>query len=356
MYYDYRKYLKKMKHNKENLANDQSGLASIFVTMIMMTVVVLIVLGFVQLSNREQGNALDKQLSSAAFYAAESGINEAKDVFKTNGYGFINLSKSSCAPNATYPQTIAGSVPTSNVKITCLIVNKNPTGITFDNILLQHYKVSSIQQASLLPINMINIYWKNSSPTNPITAGCFNSPPKNLPSSIAPSCEAGMLQVDVVSSTALNTSYTFYVYPSDSIGSVPTISAALYNGHEVAAYCTSGGSPPDRCGINISTPTPVSNLYYVRVVPFYAPAKVDVFVNNMLTGNTLVNGQVVIDSTGQAGSVIQRIRAVVSVGAADKNDVPIDPLSSSSNICKQFYYVSSTTIPYTINNTPLCLF
>ncbi len=60
------------------LKQNESGLAAIAVTMIIMGIVTLIVVGFATLMRREQRQALDQQLSTQAFYAAESGVNATR--------------------------------------------------------------------------------------------------------------------------------------------------------------------------------------------------------------------------------------------------------------------------------------
>jgi hypothetical protein len=55
----------------------EGGFVSIIVCMIIMTILSLITIGFAQIMAREQRQALDRQLSSQAFYAAESGVNDA---------------------------------------------------------------------------------------------------------------------------------------------------------------------------------------------------------------------------------------------------------------------------------------
>ena len=55
----------------------------VLLTMILMIVVGLIVLGFAQISRRNQRQALDRQLSTQAFYAAETGVNDAANLIKT---------------------------------------------------------------------------------------------------------------------------------------------------------------------------------------------------------------------------------------------------------------------------------
>jgi len=71
--------------NTESLQRNQSGMVSIMVTMILMIVMSLIVVGFAQVSRRNQRVALDRQLSTQAFYAAESGVNDAREFLDAYG-------------------------------------------------------------------------------------------------------------------------------------------------------------------------------------------------------------------------------------------------------------------------------
>lgn len=63
---------------KNNLNNNQSGIASMVIVILIMTLLTLIVLAMTQNSNREQRQALDRQLNSQALYAAESGLPTPK--------------------------------------------------------------------------------------------------------------------------------------------------------------------------------------------------------------------------------------------------------------------------------------
>ncbi|HSX32249.1 MAG TPA: pilus assembly PilX N-terminal domain-containing protein, partial [Candidatus Saccharimonadales bacterium] len=60
----------------------ESGMVAIMVTIILMIVISLIVLGFAQIARRNQRQSLDRQLSTQAFYAAETGVNDASKVIK----------------------------------------------------------------------------------------------------------------------------------------------------------------------------------------------------------------------------------------------------------------------------------
>src|SRR5581483_12189470 len=105
----------------------QSGMASFLIVMIMMVVITLIILGFSQVTRRNEREALDRELSSQAFYAAESGVNVTTSKIaayvKTNGY--TTLPDKTTCPNAYDPTAVGGvgaAIPNlgSGVRYTCV--------------------------------------------------------------------------------------------------------------------------------------------------------------------------------------------------------------------------------------------
>jgi Tfp pilus assembly protein PilX len=83
--------------------SSQSGMIAILVTLLMMIIISLLVLGFAQVSRHEQGNTTNTQLSTQAYYAAESGINDAgaaiQHLLSTSG---TVTNKDVCADTADY--------------------------------------------------------------------------------------------------------------------------------------------------------------------------------------------------------------------------------------------------------------
>jgi len=61
------------------LRNNEKGVISIIVTMVFIIVVGLIVLGFGEISRNQSRQTVDNQLSTASYYAAQSGINTILD-------------------------------------------------------------------------------------------------------------------------------------------------------------------------------------------------------------------------------------------------------------------------------------
>src|SRR3954464_6641054 len=79
--------------------NSEAGMASFLIVMILMLVITLIVIGFAQVTRRNSREALDRQLSSQAFYAAESGVNVTTNaiISHVNTYGLGSLpTKTAC--------------------------------------------------------------------------------------------------------------------------------------------------------------------------------------------------------------------------------------------------------------------
>ena len=66
---------------KQTITKNQEGMASLVIVILIMTLLSLIVLSMTKNANREQEQSLERQLNSQAFYAAKSGINDARDYY-----------------------------------------------------------------------------------------------------------------------------------------------------------------------------------------------------------------------------------------------------------------------------------
>src|ERR1035437_8641163 len=85
-------------------ANNELGAASIIVTMITMIIISLIVIGFATISRRIQQQSVNTQLSTQAFYAGESGGEDArKGSVAARSAGKTGPGKTSCNTNTDGP-------------------------------------------------------------------------------------------------------------------------------------------------------------------------------------------------------------------------------------------------------------
>src|SRR5579862_1015912 len=109
---------------------DQSGMASFLIVTIIVTLMALVSIGFSNLSSREQRQSLDRELSDQAYYAAESGLNDAKNYLSNPANQ--NTPNSSCNAPSANNFINGGDLSGSGVaKYTCVVINPTPTSMPF---------------------------------------------------------------------------------------------------------------------------------------------------------------------------------------------------------------------------------
>ncbi len=318
-------------NKKQSLVqSNEQGIVSILVTMIIMIVLSLIVTGFAQLARREQREALDRQLNTQAFYAAESGINDARRAIKDDNF---TTNKPDCGPIASVP-SLKNNVISSDGQISysCLLIKQELPST-------QH--VITPDESRIIPMNAVS----GGAPVN-ITGltitwtaqgGGANLTGRSVGEFPAYSAwgagNIGALRVDVIplsgslSPTSLsNNMLTFFAYPSNSGGAAGPSS----NGRVVSANCTS------ECKVVVSG-LAAASTYYVRLRAIYNPVDVKMCMNEC-GGITLVTGsQAEIDSTGKANDVLKRIKVRVDdvSDVADMDNFPEFGIESKNDICKK---------------------
>ena len=317
----------------------EDGIVAILVTMIIMIVLSLIVTGFAQLARREQRETLDNQLNTQAFYAAESGVNDAWRAVK-NGYAG---NKDSCGPISA--PTAPGETELSDNKVSsdgtiqysCLLINRDVTR-TINNV--------DTDESTIIPMSGFNTSGAPVSVGSMTFEWVANGAPGsiNFPSTTSPNLpnqsdwggadKIGMLRVDIIPTgagynpdTLSSNRTTFFGYPKISgTGSYPASDA---NGKVVEANCSSSS-----CKLTISGLSDIS--YYVRFKAFYNSVTATTCFDSC-DGTTLIHGaQVEIDSTGKANDVLKRIKVrIPDPGSTSLSQyIPEYPVDSKSEICK----------------------
>jgi len=326
----------------------QSGQAAFAVTMIIMIILSLIVLGYANNARNEQRRALDDQLSTAAFYAAESGVNDAYAVIKADVPNLVAQTK--CT--GPYSSTATSVLNTnSSVAYTCLLVNPTPPSLEYAPLDTGHGQVVPVFPAnSADSIQLITISWQqNGLTTNTNFTGCPNSTQNSFTprGSWSPNCTAGVLQVDMVPVPASGWSSlsnlqadtnTVFLEPMLTSGSLPGIPAqytvnTTNTGEIIGVSCGANSGGEYACTVALAvTPEPG---YYLHIVPIYDNADVSITASDITdTRVDLANAQALIDSTGKASDELKRIQEHVSINPVENNDAPVDALQSLSGICK----------------------
>lgn len=317
---------------------NQSGMASILITMITMIVVSLIVLGFATISRREQGNTLDQQLSTQAFYAAETGVEDARNVIMNDvKTAQPILPKTDCTTNsggATYPtgaQTVLDA--THNVSYTCLLVNPAVPNVVYTGIDTQS-KVIPITASKT--IDKIVLKWTPTNNPTPSTANCPGSTTHTFSPAGSWNCDYGVLRMDLVPTQGLlsrngldNNTLTSFFEPLKAGGS----GSLSYAGNRGKANITGATCSGTQCSVTI-TGIPGTDSLALRLNSLYQASNVTV---DAYHGGTLLNqsGQVAVDVTGNAGGVLRRIQVRIPT-TFSSNLIPDDAIQSNAAICKRF--------------------
>jgi hypothetical protein len=352
------------------MRNNERGMVSITVTVILMLVITITVLSFAQIIRREQRQALDNQLSSQAFYAAESGINQVRKYIEATylASGQTPPDKTRCSnknpdnpdyPPAALPMEIGTN---TGVSFSCILVGGSPKSLKYDLSSSSGSKVFPIDAGARV-IDQVVISWTPSTKDAPRT-GCSNttSASATLPTATAWPCKGyGIIRIDLVPANSTDRAdimadmFTAFLTPANITGgrevtysgSGSNINGGNANqGARPVASCTD-----DNCTItikNMSIATNNATKYYARVSTLYRDTSLTVVAKDSTNADlNLIGAQVMLDATGRAQDVLRRVQ--VRIPLVGDSFHPDYGVQTTESMCKQF-----TTYPGFSNSTLGC--
>jgi hypothetical protein len=303
-------------------------------------VISLIVLGFAQISRRNQRQALDRQLSTQAFYAAESGVNDAADLIKNaNQTGAAVAAKPDCASTGGgFYSTLAPTLDAATgVSYTCLMVDPTPATLVYSNIGRSGTVVPLIATSGT--ITKITLTWQSKEDTT--------TPANTCPTTTATfsktstwTCGYGVLRFDLVPTDG---ALSLGGLQSGAMGSfIVPLRPGSAGGVGTVAYTTGGGN--NRLGVvctntncSLSITTPAHSQFYMRVSSIYKDVSLQVATTNAVGGAVNLSGaQAVVDATGKAQDVLRRIQVRVPLAGSSRNLQSDFSIQSSEALCKRF--------------------
>lgn len=336
--------MKATKNHQHKSTSNQDGLVSFIVVIVLMFVLTIIVVSFSKLVNREQAQTLDRQLATQAFYAAESGVNDA--VAKL----------SSATPPTGYNDDCTGSgsfidksglnsggdpvVLDNGISYSCLLVDDTPNELVYGNI--------STGSSTVIPLNAngpqidsIEISWQNADKTKTSINlfGCTDKFPESAPAD----CEIGVLRAELLKWDASQTRENLMdnqgvVFASPKNGGAPTelFFSSIIGGEKIQAPCT--GSPK-KCTLKIKDFSSTQGYLRLRSIYFDSSVTIRAFDNG---GDQLefTGAQVEIDATGRASGVVRRIKVTRSIKSVNSgNPLPEFALQTKKTQCKRFTWM-----------------
>ncbi len=321
------------------MAKSEKGMVSFLITMIMMIVISLIVVGFTQVANRNRREALDRQLSTQAFYAAESGVNAAAAKIKLDPLHVVK--QDTCGSTSSpYPPAKLNDDPL--VAYTCVLVNPLvPNLVTSADT--QSSSILSINptDASGTPQTATSLIFTWSPASGQVGALTNCAGAGSFPTTDSNDCPYALLRVDLMVGTvgsdtpALlnNKTVTFFMQPINS-GTGSTLLANLSTkANVVGANC---GATTCSVTINFGSPAQ-SQHYYARISTLYRNSpKVTVGGYTSSGSVWFKDAQAVVDVTGKAQDVLRRVQVRVPLQDFGGSSIPNAAVQSSGNVCKRF--------------------
>ena len=324
----------------DNNRRSERGMVSILVTMIMMIVISLIILGISQITRSNRREQLDQQLAAQAYYAAESGINQAVSYLAANPTYSTNTN-GRCGDfitTAGLNSTLNGG---SKVSYTCLMVNPTPTSLQKAPLTQDSNTVWLVKNAAGAAFNQLEFKWVSNNTSQ--FSGASNTCSAAMGSAINFTkwnnwnCAFGILRVDMVptsggaipASTLQAPARTLYLVPS--YGSSTTTTVLSGNAQVIYAKCEAATK---LCSMKL-TGHGTTSEYFVRLSMIYQDADSVQLTATDTTGTVRFSGgQAVIDVTGKAQDQLRRIQARIPLTAGN-TPMPNFALQSTQPICKQ---------------------
>ena len=314
---------------------DQSGMASFLVVSIIVTLLALISFGFSHLADRELRQSLDRELSDQAYYAADSGLNDARS-FIASAAG-QTYSSTSCSPPTNSPyfvDDLSGGLGVA--KYPCVLMTANPKQLVFDV-----YPDRPISIAvNMSGLKKFYFSWQNKTYAVGPQALNYTTPSKiYLPSEHGLNADAtGLLRVGIYparngdsNSRLSSNGRNFFMYPNSGNGSVTSVN--FNSGGFVKGNCKTGTTNPAYCNTAVDLNSGYST-YYISLSANYAPLSVIIraATNAGIVGVPGVEGS--IDVTGSGSDVLRRIAAYVPLNL--NSSIPGYSLQSMQAVCKLF--------------------
>jgi len=353
-----------MKINFKIKLKDESGFAAIVIAMIMVTILSLITIGFAQLMRKATISALNAQLSTQAYNAAESGVNAAAAAIN-EGY---NLPKTICGDtenvqggvntglsgaNFLEDNTVGGKSSPTGASYPCLLINPTPPNYQADPIDTVNSTVAEMEginpaTGAAAPIQTMEISWENSDPGSPQFApNCNTFYPANQPVGTPQWNYTGILRTELfpvnnlTRSSLINSEMTTYLCPDQSLGNTIGYNSGVDtgvgsdNGHIVDGDCNASNNP--YCSVYITGLS--QSIYFLVLKSIYTPTQVTVTLYGAdSTGSTaptnildIADAQFLVDSTGKAQNVLKRIQ--VRIPTHDNYYYP--PNGGAASVCKE---------------------
>ncbi|MDB5168681.1 MAG: hypothetical protein JWO41_37 [Candidatus Saccharibacteria bacterium] len=331
---------------RQTLRGEQEGFAALVIAITLVVIVGLISVGFAQLMRREITQATGKQLANQAYYAAESGVNDAVAALNN---GYVGK-KTSCDP-IVGPKTLAeaylskNDVDSTNSEWTCLLIDSAPGTLKYspvDQVNPTAFVARAVDPSGAQTnFTSLTVSWEDADQSSPqkirSTSGVGNV---SFPPAGGAWDAIGVVRISITPiglgavdrATLQNNTFTAYLYPTTtaSNNTFTYTNVASAQGVVMDGKCSPGNTPL-RCSVTINGGGGSAPRVLISLRSIYSDTKVFISANG--GADNLADAQSLVDSTGRAQDVLKRIQ--VRIPNRNSFYYPGFTLETIGNACKQ---------------------
>lgn len=358
------------------LRNNQSGSLSMLTVIFLSLIMILVSLATISVMVRERREATDNQLSTQAFYAAESGIEDAIEAInRANSGSGVTLNSDTCAP-----ATWSGSGANQNVldtqgpvSYTCQLIDDTPGNIrlslpangpssavkllapsggnTPSSIVVNwHLRDAAPSAVPVANADAHDVAVRNVSETNLLRDDEWCEAENNCSIDLASARYPAMMRLALYSlpnSGAIskanidNNAKIVYLNPADGAGdvSVANLEPTGSQNNPVSADCSVKGVEEYVCSMRISGLN-ANRTYTLRLGALYSGTQVEIeMLDSADQPLEFVGAQTLVDVTGRANDVLRRLEARVATTPSLRDFLPDRAVITGDDLCKDLSIV-----------------
>ncbi|HSX45163.1 MAG TPA: pilus assembly PilX N-terminal domain-containing protein [Candidatus Saccharimonadales bacterium] len=364
-----------------NLRRDESGIAAMVVTIVVLIILSITTVGIAAIARREQRQSIDRQLSAEAYYGAESGVNDVIQKLKTTSISAIlgaGVGKDCNNPNYwsgnsaltqnSYITTTALGGISAGSQYSCVLLDNKPKSLEYSQLAPDGGTTSEINITTAADPSLTTLVfgWQDYNGVAGSRGACSNLTSLTFPPENQWNISTPILRVDITNlgpglgrNNLINNTSTYFMYPCPAASFSNSFGAVTFNkttdNSIVPGQC--GGSnntpqPPDQlqlCNVHVNFPGGVRHVL-IRFKTIYRTGKISVTGLTNGKPQSLPGGQIVIDVTAKAADVVKRLQVRYT-----QNYNFVYALESANSICKLLQFAPNTAnydVPGALNNDP----
>ncbi len=345
----------------KTLSKEQAGAVSMITVIFISVILTILTTSFIRLTINEQRESIDDDLTTRAYYAAQSGVQDAITSIKKSSIPAVELATySECTPASG--TGLLSDTDGLDAAYTCQVIDLAPSD--YQAFLAEGETVFFKLDSGADDIQTITISWhikgdgSDSDGSNVVARTSSNLPVSTSWGDGSGANYPAMIRTQLIAIPQTNVnrgnilSYVGFLnpQPGSSVAITPGGPGGL-NGGVSSSDCDFNVLDGDyicKKTINIGS-RDIAEDFFIRLQALYTSTHIKIVASNAGGPVNLLNAQALIDVTGRAGDVYRRVEERVDL---DPDDLwPNYAILSEEEICKNFVITDQVTDFATINSS-----